>query len=197
MNFNKSLRITSYFEEAVYEIFPMQPIPVIPENTESDFKAQAWVLLNGRTWSEVIGLRLYDGGLNLHFIAWLRDLPLDVVRYYLPSHLIVASILIYYNVESNHPIDLVEALILPPSKDEKLLADMDSELSLVSRLEYEWESRLDLYKIMNPKERACIAYFLDIYGEYKESEFTPPGFELFKKNTEYWRNSSLPCSVFD
>lgn len=197
MTFSNSLRITSYFEEAVYRVFPMHPIPVVPENMVSDFNSQAWVLLNGKPWSEVIGRRLYSGGLSLHFIAWVRHLPLDVVKYYLPSHLIMASILIYYNVESNHPIDLVEALILPPSKDAKLLADMDFELSLASRLEYEWESRLDLYKIMNPEERACIAYFLDVYGEYKESEFTERGLEFFKKNTEYWRNSSLPCSVLD
>jgi hypothetical protein len=191
MNISKSLRTISLFEEAVYRVFSTKPIPATPKNMGSDFQSQAWVLLNDRPWSEVVGLRLYEGGLDLHFIAWVKYLPLDVVKYYLPSHLIMASILIYYNVESNHPIDLVEALILPPSKDAKLLADMDSELSLASRLEYEGESRLDLYKAMNPEERTCIAYFLDIYAEFKWEEFTERGLELFKKNTEYWRSSNL------
>ncbi|MFZ6769365.1 hypothetical protein ACO0LM_20130 [Undibacterium sp. Di26W] len=191
MIFSKPLRITSYFEEAVYRVFPMAPIPAVPENNKTDFNREARSLLNGRPWSEVIGRRLNFGSMDIHFTTWMSSLPLDVVKYYLPSHLILASIMLSYGAVSNYPFDLMEALILPPSKDMDLLADIEFELSLESLLTQDSESPIEFYKSMNPDQRSCIAYFLSLYGEYKKSEFTDRGFEFYTKNIEYWKNSTL------
>ncbi|MFZ6769364.1 hypothetical protein ACO0LM_20125 [Undibacterium sp. Di26W] len=180
-----------YFEECVYKVFPMRPIPIFTENANTEFNYEAKRLLSGRTWSEVIGNRLNFGGLNVYLMTWLRYLPLDMVKYYLPSHLILASMVTSYNADSNYAFSVMDVLILPSSEDPKVLAEMDFELCLDSSLISEGTERLELYKTMNPEQRACIADFLSLYGEYNRSEFTDRGFEFYTKNIEYWRNSAL------
>ena len=185
------VRKNVYFEETVYRVFPMQPIPIFPENTKTQFNSETKRLLSGRTWSEAIGRRLYFGAMDVHFLTWMRFLPLDIVKYYLPSHLVLASIVVSYDAAFNYAFSVMEAFILPPSSDPEVLVDIDDELSLDSSLIDEGRERIELYKTLSHEQRACIADFLALYGEYNRSEFTERGFEFYLKNIEYWQNSNL------
>lgn len=183
------------FEETVYQAFPMHPIPEIELewDRKTTFADQARKLLTGRTWPEVIGNRLNDGELDPSLSIWMRGMPPDLFLYYLPSHLVFASILLSAGSRSYHATKVMEALILPPSTDKAVLEKMDEELFFFeSSLAENAEVRVALYKRMTKGQRICIATYLLLYWEQMKSEHTEPGLEeLYMQNCAIWQNSSL------
>ncbi len=185
------------FEDHVHRVFLNYPIPDIPGMRDSSFESEFRVLCKGKIWSEVIGKRLNSAELNMSFILWVRYIPLNILKYYFPAHLIYAAILLSEGVGENYTMDIADVLILPPSLDQNILVDIGRELFMCSGDFSEgWEPRVEFYKCMNPEERRCVAWFLEIYGQCNASEFTPRGLEYFKQNIEFWKNSSLPLSLF-
>lgn len=178
------------FEEVVYQVFPMFPIPKAEWENKWAFSFDAKRLLAGKTWPEVVGYRLNYGELDLSLSLWMKSLPLNVFHYYLPSHLIVASMMLR-NIETNYPIYMMEALILPPSLETTILEELNDELSLEALITDYAEIRIQLYKMMSKKQRACVAQYLSLYLEYKKSSLTNRGMKLYLQNRDFWKNSSL------
>lgn len=118
-------------------------------------------------------------------------LPLDFFIYYLPSHLILASLTLPNIADYNYPIYVMEALILPPSFDIDVLEELNDELSLNAQVTDYAEKRVTLYNKMSTEQRACVAGYLSLYLAYRKSEFTERGLELYLQNIEIWKNSSL------
>jgi len=185
------------FEQAVYDAFPLEPIPESIEDFTTQFSQGCQRLLSGKNWSEVIGRRLNSDVLYVHHSTWLEFLPIKIYKYYLPSHLILASLLFSYEVKTPYHWSVMETLILPPCLDEDVLEDIASELSIQSSLSDSADLRIVAYKEMTFSQRICIAEFLTIYMEFGYADFADRGLEFYKKNIEYWRNSSLPLVAID
>lgn len=185
------------FEKAVYDAFPFEPIPGSIKDSFTQFHQEYQKLISGKKWNEVIGRCLNYGGLYVHHSTWLELLPIDVCKYYLPSHLILASLLFSYEAEISYHWNVMESLILPPCLDEEVLGDIERELSLQIWLWDSADSRIALYKSMTFEQRSCVAKFLELYMEFGFVDVTERGIELYKKNIEYWRNSSLPRMMID
>lgn len=183
------------FEKTVYDAFPLEPIPELIEDFSTQFNQGCQKLLSGKNWSEVIGRRLNSDVLYVHHSTWLEFLPINIYKYYLPSHLILASLLLSYEVKTPYHWSVMETFILPPCLDEDVLADIESELSIQSSLSDSADLRIAAYKEMTLSQRSCIAEFLTIYMEFGYADFANRGLEFYKKNIEYWRSSSLPLTV--
>ena len=185
------------FEDDIHRVFPKHPIPDIHDMGGTSFESGVRVLCKGKIWSDVIGKRLNVDELNSTFMSWVCYVPLNILKYYFPAHLMYAAILLSGGSIINYPMDIADALVLPPSLDPDILEDIDHELLMTcGDLSERWEPRVEFYKCMNPEERRCVAWFLEIYGQCNASEFTPRGLEYFKQNIEFWKNSSLPLSLF-
>jgi hypothetical protein len=178
--------------EALYSAFPVDPVPMPELTPDSSFVWTVKERLWGRKWPYVIGQRLIYGELDPALSIWLQALPPAMADYYLPSHLMLASLLLPSYAEPSYIGWVVQALILPPSSDINELEEIDNDLYLSTMLvDYGGVSRA-LYERMTPEQRNCIALFLDLYLACRSADFTPKGLNYFERNTEFWRTSSLP-----
>lgn len=178
------------FEEAVYQAFPLNPIPKIKLDRKTSFANQARKLLTGRRWSEVIGYRLDDGELDPSLSIWMRFIPLNIFHYYLPSHLIFAAILLKNGPDSlMYPMCVMEALILPPSADESILQEIDDNGFFESSMLDNAECRMTMYRRMSKEQRVCVATYLSLYLNHRsiEPQVTP----IYIRNIEIWKKSLL------
>lgn len=180
------------FETVIYRAFPVHPMPQEEwaVNTSLGFEARKFLI--GKMWPEVIGYRLIYGELDLSLSIWMNVLPASIFDYYLPSHLVLASLLLR-NKEVNYPTYVMEALILPPSMDISVQEEINEELSLDAPVTDYAEARLQLYKRMTAEQRAGIAEYLSLYLEYYKATFTERGAELFLQIRDIWRQSLLPA----
>jgi len=178
-------------EAAVYQAFPTIPVPtfVWPQRNAIDFDAQK--LLDGLAWPNAVGWRLYGGERDLSLSIWMSSLGSAIMKYYLPSHLIFASILMKLQ-ETNHEYMVMEALILPPNGGIEVLDEINRELSLDAQVTYYGKVRVELYKVLSEDQRRCVAKFLSLYLGYNRTRFTERGIQLFQQNSDFWHNSSLP-----
>ncbi len=177
------------FESAVYRAFSTHPIPKMEWEKRTTFGYQAKELLTGRTWPEVIGCRLNDGELDPSLSIWMRTLLLDVFHYYLPSHLIFASISLALGSVAYYPLHVMEAFILPLSTDKTELEKMDEDTSFESSLAENAEVRIALYKRMSKEQRVCVATYLSMYLTYNDVE--PEVESIYMRSRDIWENSSL------
>jgi hypothetical protein len=178
-------------EASIYNAFPLYPIPTIDLQEKTAFGYEVTKLLSGKTWPEVIGERLNYGELDPSLTIWMDALPIEVFRYYLPSHLILASLNLRSVVDSNYCNYVMEALIMPPISDVGLLEELNDELSLEAYVTEYAEKRVTLPNNMSTEQRVCVAGYLSLYLAYRKSEFTERGLELYLQNIEIWKNSSL------
>lgn len=179
------------FEAALYAAFPVEPVPAPELSCLTCFARTFNERLWGKPWPHVIGQRLRFGELDLPLTDWFQALPTSVADYYLPSHLMLASLFLPSNSLSNYIERVTEALILPPSNDANELDEVDSELCLSRSLVDYSEVHSALYERLTPEQRQCVAAFLDLYLASRPADFTPKGLHYFKRNTEFWRTSSL------
>lgn len=186
------------FEESVYAAFPVLPIPEHQQGwgQTTCFQREAWQRLRGRPWPEVIGWRLHEGEVDLTLSIWFKSLPLEVSCYYLPSHLMLASIILRGG-ESNYVYGVVEALILPPSNEAAELDELDDELGNEATVAWFASSRLAMYQALTEAQRRCVAEFLDLYLDRNRTSLTRRGTDLFLQNIVFWRDSSLPDTASD
>lgn len=165
----------------------------MPELTRSTIFVQTVrEKLWGKQWPYVVGQRLTFGELDAPLTVWLQALPSVVADYYLPSHLMLSSLLLPGYSQPSYIGDVVEALILPPSRDVSELENVDDELCLAMGLIDYGSVRRALYERLTCEQRQCVAMFLDLYLGYRSADFTAKGQCYFKRNTEFWRTSSLP-----
>jgi hypothetical protein len=179
------------FEDAVHRAFPISPIPKEEWGERTVFAMQANQLLANKTWPEVIGCRLDDWELDPSLSVWMVAMPLEIFHYYLPSHLIFASISLALGSVAYYPLRVMEAFILPPDSDQASWEAIDEKGFFESSLEENAKVRMDLYKRMTEEQRDCIATYLSLYWEHRKSELAEPGFEeLYMRNRDFWQNSS-------
>lgn len=183
----------AHFEEIVYQSFPIDPAPKIQwEKLDrcAAFAEQARPLLAGRKWPEVIGYRLNDGELDLSLSIWMKILPLNIFHYYLPSHLIFASILLKAGPDSlMYPMFVMEAFILPPSTDLAVLEKMEMDTNFESSLAKNAEVRTALYERMSKEQRVCVAKYLSLYLTHRGVE--PEDELIYMRSRDIWENSLL------
>jgi len=183
------------FEEAIFQAFPIGNSPKLAWEEKTTFACQAKKLLTDRRWPEVIGYRLVDGELDPSLSVWMAFIPMDVFQYYLPSHLIFASILLKAGPESlMYPMQVMQAMILAPSDDEAQIREIDDELYMEALVADNKENRAALYSRMTKEQRACVAQYLGLYLDHKRPDFSERGVDFFMQNIGYWQNSSLPVS---
>jgi hypothetical protein len=176
------------FEESVYKAFPIYPVPEIKWDRKTFFADQARKLLTGRTWPEVVGYRLIDGELDPSLSIWMKYMPLNIFHYYLPSHLIFSTALLEAGPDSlMYPMDVMEALILPPSTDESILQKMDDDGFFESSLAENAGFRTALYEKMSKEQRVCIATYLSLYLDRRYIE--PQVMPIYMKNHDIWEKS--------
>lgn len=179
------------FEENVYHAFPVLPITAGEWTTRTRVEALVKQLAAGRTWPEIIGWRMYSGELDFSLSIWMDFLPMSTVCYYLPAHLVFASILLPAN--RSYFVDAVmDALILPPGSQAGVLDELDEELGIESLVSLYAGQRLAVYQALNAGQRRCIADYLALYLAQHPTRFGPRGIELYQQNMAYWRDSSLP-----
>jgi len=177
-------------EQALYDAFPQEPLPALawPARSQLEFAAQAF--LKNKRWPEAVGLRLTWGELDPSLSGWIEALPSEVVRYFLPSHLMLASLMLAAGDASNYAGEVMEAFLLPPP-DPAGYAEFDEALFVTATLDMYAGSRMDLYRLLTPAQRACVARYLDLYAAHRAAEFTERGRELYAANRDVWLNSSL------
>jgi hypothetical protein len=157
---------------------------------KTSFSDQARKLLTGRTWPEVVGYRLADGELDPSLSIWMKYMPLNIFHYYLPSHLIFSAILLENGSDSlMYPMDVMEALILPPSADENILQKMDDDGFFESSLLENAKYRIALYRKMTKEQRACVATYLSLYMAHRSIE--PQVLPVHVRSHDIWKNSLL------
>ena len=180
------------FEESVYQVFPLDPVPKIKLDRKTSFADQARKLLSEKTWPEVIGYRLVDGELDPSLSIWMKAMPLNIFHYYFPSHLIFSAILLKNGPDSlMYPMDVMEALILPPSADEGVLRKMDDDGFFESSLLENAEFRTALYRRMSKNQRVCVATYLSLYLNRRRAEIEPKVMPIYMQNIEIWERSLL------
>lgn len=173
------------FEEMIYRAFSMHPIPKMDWDERTTFAGQARQLLTGRTWPEVIGYRLVDGELDPSLSIWMRALPLNVFHYYLPSHLVFASILLKAGPDTlMYPKYVMEAFILPPSADKTVLEQMEEDCWFESSLSENAEVRTALYDRMSKEQRKCVATYLSMYLALRGVE--PEDESVYLRSRDIW-----------
>lgn len=187
-----SIRLQYELELAMQSAFPLYPIPQGPDVCNSQLE---WAVKNevqGRPWSDVVGLGLTYGELDPSLSIWYRAFPAEFVDYYLPSHLKLAGMLLPFGSLPDYVDRVMEALFLPPTSDPAQLQEIEDELCHSSSLINLAPERRSLFGRLSQPQRECIALFLDWYLTCREAEFTPFGKTLFIANRDYWRNASLP-----
>ncbi len=177
------------FEESLHAAFPAMPIPTpvwhhTPTNAQSGKSGEA--MLAGRTWPEMIGWRLSQGEIDLSLSIWLDILPFELFKYYLPAHLLFASILLKRG-EGNYEHEVMECLILPPDPNHATFSEIEDVLSLEAPLEHYDSHRLALFHALTSSQKQCVADFLAIYWERHRVGYPERGDFLFKQNMAKWR----------
>jgi hypothetical protein len=180
------------FEEAVYAAFPRHPVPSL-----DGWVPQTWLernaktLFTNKTWPEIIGLRMMRNELDDSFISWIGIMPSEVVAYYLPSHLMFGSMLLWYGVAQNYVGNLVEGFVLPPPDQDAHASaseEIDMELGLAAGVaEYaEWRRRL--YQQLTIAQRAVVGRFLDLHLDWAQrtTQYSERGLQFLTANRDYW-----------
>ena len=180
------------FEEALRAAFPVTPLPALDWHPASAFEHALQEQLRGKPWPEAVGFSLPHGERDVSLSTWAAMLPLEVLRYYLPAHLLTASLLLPGGSHPNYLGQVMEALILPPGADPAQLAAIDEALYLEAWLQEYAASRRSLYHALSAAQRVAVAAWLDMYLYYRAEEFDPDGRLLFEQNRDYWLHSSLP-----
>ena len=179
------------FEDAVYQAFPILPVPSFIWPQRYSFHSDVKKLLDGMAWPNIIGWRLLGGQRDDSLSGWMRFLSPEIMQYYLPSHLIFSSILMSAGA-TNYEQQIAEALVLPPSSDIAVLDEINRELLSDAPVTEYGKDRVELYKLLNEEQRRCVAKFLLLYLGYHGSDFTERGIQLFQQNCDFWKDSSLP-----
>lgn len=176
------------FEEAVYAAFPLHPVPNLDAwEPHTWLERNAKALFAAKTWPEIIGLRMMRNELDDSFISWIGIMPIEVVAYYLPSHLIFGSVLLWYGAAENYVGNLVEAFILP-ALGLDADRDIDMELGLSAGVVEYGAWRVKFYKQLTPAQRTVVGQFLDLHLSWAQrtSHYTERGLQLLTQNRDYW-----------
>lgn len=173
------------FEELVYKEFPLRSAPEFPIKPSYQLHYALQEILTGRSWAEIVGFRLIYGDLDRTLINWIEFVPMSIVYYCLPAHLIFASIELRSPMTEYHE-KVAEAFILPIGASEKELKEIDRELNVVQSVILHGKARMDLFNIMTPGQRQCVAKFLELFFEYEKQHFSERGIELFWRNRDVW-----------
>ena len=67
-------------------------MPVLALSRRTSFEFSVHEYLAGKRWPEAVGLGLVRGERDPCLSGWVHILPVQVMRYYLPSHLMLASL---------------------------------------------------------------------------------------------------------
>jgi hypothetical protein len=178
-------------EAALYAAFPQEPLPSLEWATHTSFETEAQLLFKGKRWPEAVGLRLTYGELDPSLNTWALTLPAEVMRYFLPCHLMMASLRLKLDDRSDYCSNVMEALLLPsgnPGAD----AVLDAAMSGCFALDAYPDRGIALYQMLSAPQRACVAAYLDLYAAYHGAfEFDAPVRALYEANRDTWLNSSL------
>lgn len=176
------------FEEALYSAFPLQPVPTeqallaMPLGIDAKAEARFYV---GKTWPEVAGLRF--PGLTDSPSLWAQAHSLPEVAYYLPGHLLFASwVLFFRGALPDYPGCMAELFFLAPTQDVQALEDIADTMGYVSDLGRADLVKRRLFERLTAAQRQCIAQFLMLYFDTRESEFNMAARELFMANVKLW-----------
>jgi hypothetical protein len=175
-----------HFENQVHAAFPTSPIIVEDWPNTCCLEFEAKRLIRGKPWCELIGWRLCAGELDISPSCWIDTLPVPTMIYYLPAHLILASIVLRF-CETNYAHQVMEAFILPSSGTDIDSAMIEDELALDTSFVNYGSSRLRIYHAMSVAQRSCIAEFLRIYFSRHKDGFSPMGIEIFNRNIHLWK----------
>jgi hypothetical protein len=188
------------FEEAVYEAFPRHPVPSLDDwEPQTWFERRAKPLFTGRTWPEIIGLRMGRDELGDSLVSWTGFIPSQILAYYLPSHLIFGSLMLWYGADENYVGDLVEGFMLPPpglGASPDAGEDIDTELGLCAGVTEYAEWRLRLHRHLTTAQQAVVGQFLDLHlnRARQTSRYSERGFKLLAQNRDYWLDPSWQAS---
>lgn len=174
------------FEGALLAAFPCEPVcrPAWPQRYAFDLDIATY--LDGKRWPDVVGFQLVKGERDLSLSSWLAILPVDAMCYYLPSHLLFASLLLPGGAHPNYVGQVMEALVLPPDASPAQLDVIDREMCLEAPLRQYGEARVGVYRALLPAQRRAVALWLDLYEHYCGAEFTAAGHDLFRRNRDAW-----------
>ena len=178
-------------EAALYAAFPREPLPSMEWEKRDSFGYEIQHSFKGKRWPEAIGLRLTYGELDPSLNTWAYCLPAEVMRYFLPSHLMMASLRLKFGDRSDYCSNVMEALLLP-TDDPVADAVRDAAMSGCFALDAYPDRGMALYRMLSAPQRACVAAYLDLYAAYHgAAEMNAQVRALYDANRDVWRDSSL------
>jgi hypothetical protein len=186
------LHLHAQFEDAVHQAFPLYPLPRL-----DDWLPHTWLersarpLFVNKTWPEIVGVRMVSGELDGGLLSWMASVPGHVVAYFVPSHLIQASLLLSYGAGRNHVDGLVEAFILPfPGMDDVAAQEIDAELGLDAGVADYADRRLRLHARLTTAQRTVVGRLLDLHLMHVGASYGSRGRALLAQNRDAWLAAS-------
>ena len=188
---NNSTRQHCLLEAALYAAFAQEPLPSLASDSHSSSEFEAQRFFAGKRWPEAVGLRLSYGEIDLSLFVWARSLPAEVMRYFLPSHLMMASLRLKFGDRSDYCSNVMEAFLLP-SADPAADAVLDAAMSGCFALDVYPDRGIALYQMLSAPQRACVAGYLDLYAAYHgPAEMNAAVRSLYDANRDVWLHSTL------
>ncbi len=176
---------------ALLNAFPSTPKPAFAREPRTQLESDALSLLLEKTWIEAVNFTLTDDGLDCSLSAWTRTLPPPVVAYFLPSHLMLASICLVWNAKVDYPDEVMEALLLP-TVDIDNNDELERELCVSAAVVSHPNRGIGIYRELTASQRICVADFLELYYRRNEWVSTSSANAFYLENIEHWRTSSYP-----
>jgi hypothetical protein len=177
-------------ESALREAFPAKLIGPMVGPYKTHLQRAVHALYCGRQWPDAVGYRMLDGEIDPSLSLWIKYLPTDTMAAVLPSHLLLASLLLPQQAQVNYLDDVCEALMLPPA-DAAEMAALDATICTSAPSAQYGAGRRRLYEALSVEQRTVVALFLDLYWAYFASQFALEAEAPFLRNLDFWRNSSL------
>jgi hypothetical protein len=180
-------------EGALRDAFPAKLIGPMVGTSNTRLERAVHALFSGRQWPDGVGYRMLFGELDPSLSTWIEFLPADTMAAVLPSHLLLASLLLPQQAQENYLDDVCEALMLPPA-DAAEMAALDAAICTSAPSAQYGAGRRRLYQALSVEQRTVVALFLDLYWAYCASQFASDAEAPFLRNLDSWRNSSLPTT---
>ncbi len=176
-------------ESAVLNAFSKMVKPSASWVARTRLEYEVQELLKQRSWLEAVGMTLRVGDLDCSLAIWEKFLPHSVMAYFLPSHLLLSSIALGFDSDSDYPRDVMEALLLP-DPDQAVTTELEVGLSASALTSQFPERAVHLYNVLSNGQRACVSMFLEFYSANRGMRWSTRTRALYLQNSELWAKST-------
>ena len=188
------LLLHKWFEDALFEAFPLHPIPDAEEIQRGAVGASALAdaaFYSGKTWPETVGVRY--PGVNDSPSLWLQSHAPNVIAYFLPGRLLFASFMLFSSETlSDRPAEMTELFFMPDLLSRAHADDVADTMFYTSDLWAAMDAKNRLFNWLDMPQRKCVAAYLRLYLMHRVGEFTQDARELYESNVLKWERGGAP-----